>query len=99
MNKQEAINLLPTNAEVEKDPKAAAEAWAKVPDETKSELIKDGSVSVDHNLLAGQTVVYLSDEAETSKVVAKGKAEESKKAADEVESKKENTGSGNKPKK
>ena len=79
MNKQDAINLLATNAEVEKDPMAAAEAWAKVPDETKSELIKDGSVSVDHNLLAGQTVVYLSDEAETSKIVSKGKSEESKK--------------------
>jgi len=78
MNKQEAINLLPTNAEVEKDPKAAAEAWANIPDQTKFELIKDGSVSVDHNLLAGQTVVYLSDEAETSKIVSKKSSKKDK---------------------
>jgi hypothetical protein len=98
MTKQEAINLLPTNEEVDKDPVTAAAAWQEVPDEVKSELIKDGSVSVDHNKLAGQTVVWLSDEAETSKIVEKGKKKVVEKAP-EPEVKAEDKSKAIKPKK
>jgi len=89
MTKQEAINLLPTNEEVDKDPKAAAAAWQEVPDELKCELIKDGTATVDHNKLAGQTVVYLSDAAETSKIVAKPKKEEAQVEEKKAEAKAE----------
>lgn len=78
MNKQEAINSLPSSEDVHKDLSAAAAAWQNVPDEVKFELIKDGSVSVDHTSLAGQTVVYLSAAAETTKIVSKASTEKDK---------------------
>jgi len=76
MTKQEAINSLPGKEEVHKDLPAAAAAWQQVPDEVKFELIRDGSVSVDHTSLHGQTVVHLSDSAETSKIVHKKPSKE-----------------------
>ncbi len=80
MNKQEAINSLPKKEDLYNDLPGAAAAWQNVPDEVKFELIKDGSVSVDHVTLPGQTIVYLSDAAETSQITSK---KSSKKAKDE----------------